>query len=111
MSIRTIIYPVSDLLAAKPVYTAALGTEPAHDSDYYVGYELGDLHVGLAPGGTGPGPTCFVHVADINVALAALVDAGATPAQEVRGVGGGRLTATVTDADGNLLGVLQDPAA
>ncbi|SDY34817.1 hypothetical protein SAMN05661080_03161 [Modestobacter sp. DSM 44400] len=36
-----------------------------------------------------------------------LVAAGATPGQPVRDVGGGKLIATVTDADGDVLGLLQ----
>ena len=34
--------------------------------------------------------------------------AGATVKESVRDVGGGRLVATVTDPDGNVLGLLQD---
>jgi predicted enzyme related to lactoylglutathione lyase len=35
--------------------------------------------------------------------------AGATVKEPARDVGGGRLVATVTDPDGNVLGLLQDP--
>jgi catechol 2,3-dioxygenase-like lactoylglutathione lyase family enzyme len=38
---------VSDLAAAKAVYTALLGAEPAHDAPYYVGYEVAGQHIGL----------------------------------------------------------------
>jgi predicted enzyme related to lactoylglutathione lyase len=37
--------------------------------------------------------------------------AGATVKEPVRDVGRGRLVATVTDPDGNVLGLLQDPAS
>jgi predicted enzyme related to lactoylglutathione lyase len=36
-----------------------------------------------------------------------LVDAGAETQQEVTDVGGGKLVATVKDADGNVIGLLQ----
>ena len=37
-----------------------------------------------------------------------LTAAGATLKEPARGVGGGRLVATVTDPDGNVLGLLED---
>jgi len=39
------------------------------------------------------------------------VEAGAAVLQDVQDVGGGRLIAFVKDTDGNLVGLLQDPAA
>lgn len=38
-----------------------------------------------------------------------LLPGGATVKEPRRDVGGGRLVATVTDPDGNVLGLLQDP--
>lgn len=109
--VKTIIYPVKDLEAAKAVYGALLGVEPYADEPYYVGYKVGGQDVGLDPNGhsqgmTGPLP--YHTVDDIKAAVQALVDAGAQVAQDVRDVGGGRLIATVTDADGNAIGLLQD---
>jgi predicted enzyme related to lactoylglutathione lyase len=75
--IKTVLHPVSDLAAAKAVYTALLGTPPQHDPPYYVGYHE-------------------------------LTAAGATVKEPARVVGGGRLAGTVTDPDGNVLGLLQD---
>ena len=37
--IKTVLHPVSDLAAAKPVYTALLGVPPSADAPYYVGYD------------------------------------------------------------------------
>ena len=34
--IKTVLHPVSDLAAAKAVYTALLGVPPQADGDYYV---------------------------------------------------------------------------
>ena len=36
------------------------------------------------------------------------LDAGATSVQDPREVGGGRVTATLNDPDGNVIGLLQD---
>jgi predicted enzyme related to lactoylglutathione lyase len=110
--IKTVLHPVSDLAAAKPVYTALLGIEPSADADYYVGYDTEGQHIGLVPGGGPQGmtsPVAYWHVPDIEAKLAEVTAAGATVKDPVRNVGGGRLVATVTDPDGNVLGLLQDP--
>jgi predicted enzyme related to lactoylglutathione lyase len=109
--IKTVLHPVSDLAAAKAVYTALLGTPPQHDADYYVGFETEGQHIGLVPGGAAQGmtsPVAYWHVPDIEAKLAEVTAAGATLNEAPRDVGGGRLVATVTDPDGNVLGLLQD---
>jgi predicted enzyme related to lactoylglutathione lyase len=107
--VKTILHPVSDLEKAKPVYTALLGLEPAHDAPYYVGYEAAGQHIGLVPGGGGmSAPVSYWHVPDIEAKLAEITAAGGTVKDAPRDVGGGRLVATFTDPDGNVLGVLQD---
>ncbi|MGO9962799.1 MAG: VOC family protein [Acidimicrobiales bacterium] len=109
--IKTVLHPVSDLEKAKAVYTALLGQPPQHDAPYYVGFDVAGQHIGLLPGG-GPqamtSPVAYWHVADIEAKLAALTAAGATVNEPARDVGNGRLVATVTDPDGNVLGLLQD---
>ena len=108
--IKTVLHPVSDLATAKEVYAALLGVPPQADSPYYVGFEAGGQHIGLVPGG-GSGmtsPVAYWHVPDIEAKLAEVTAAGATVKEPVRDVGGGRLVATVTDPDGNVLGLLQD---
>jgi predicted enzyme related to lactoylglutathione lyase len=109
--IKTVLHPVSDLAKAKPVYTALLGMPPQHDAPYYVGYEAEGQHIGLVPGGSQQGmtsPVAYWHVADIEAKLAEVTAAGATLKEPARDVGGGRLVATFTDPDGNVLGLLQD---
>jgi predicted enzyme related to lactoylglutathione lyase len=109
--IKTILHPVSDLAAAKAVYTALLGVPPQADESYYVGFEAAGQHIGLVPGGGPQGmtsPVAYWHVPDIEAKLAEVTAAGATVKDPARDVGGGRLVATVTDPDGNVLGLLQD---
>ena len=109
--IKTVLHPVSDLEKAKAVYGALLGVSPQVDGPYYVGYEAEGQQIGLVPGG-GPqamaSPVAYWHVADIEAKLAEVTAAGATVKDEVRDVGGGRLVASVTDLDGNVLGLIQD---
>jgi predicted enzyme related to lactoylglutathione lyase len=109
--IKTVLHPVSDLAAAKAVYNALLGMEPQHDADYYVGFEAEGQHIGLVPGGGPQGmtsPVTFWQVSDIEAKLAEVTAAGATVKEPAHDVGGGRLVATFTDPDGNVLGLLQD---
>ena len=110
--IKTVLHPVSDLARAKPVYAALLGIQPQADAPYYVGFDAGGQHIGLVPGGGQegmPSPVAYWQVADIEAKLAEVTAAGATLNEPPRDVGGGRLVATVTDPDGNVLGLLQDP--
>jgi len=109
--IKTVLHPVSDVAAAKDVYTALLGTAPQTDSDYYVGYDVEGQHIGLVPGGGPQGmtsPVAYWHVSDIEAKLAEVTAAGATVKEPAHDVGGGRLVASFTDLDGNVLGLVQD---
>jgi predicted enzyme related to lactoylglutathione lyase len=109
--IKTVLHPVSDLATAKPVYAALIGTAPQTDSPHYVGFDAADQHIGLVPGGGPQGmtsPVAYWHVPDIEAKLAAVTAAGATVKEPARDVGGGRVVATVTDPDGNVLGLIQD---
>jgi predicted enzyme related to lactoylglutathione lyase len=109
--IKTVLHPVSDVDAAKALYTALLGVAPQADSPYYVGFEAEGQHIGLVPGGGLQGmtsPVAYWHVSDIEAKLAEVTAAGATVKDPPRDVGGGRLVASVTDLDGNVLGLIQD---
>jgi predicted enzyme related to lactoylglutathione lyase len=111
VGIKTVLHPVTDLEAAKAVYTALLGVPPQHDAPYYVGFDVEGQHIGLVPGGGAQGmtsPVAFWHVPDIAAKIAEVTAAGATVKEPAHDVGGGRLVATVTDRDGNVLGLLQD---
>jgi predicted enzyme related to lactoylglutathione lyase len=110
---KTILYPVKDIAAAKNLYGPLLG-KPTTDEAYYVGFKVDGQDVGLVPDGHSKGmtgPVGYWHVDDINESLQALLASGAEAQDPVRDVGGGRLVATVKDPDGNVIGLLQDPAA
>src|SRR5690348_16282976 len=109
---QTVIYPVTDLDSAKRVYTALLGSPPAFDTPYYVGWNIGGQDIGLDPNGRKQGMTAPVPywlVDDINQAIEQLVAAGASVQQQPRDVGGGKRIASVKDADGNVTGLMQNP--
>src|SRR5437762_1612385 len=110
--IGVVIYPVSDLAQAKTLYRTLLGIEPDMAEAYYVGFRVGGQEIGLDPHGHRKGmtgPVGYFQVNDIKHSLQSLVDAGAQTQQEVKDVGGGKLIASVKDADGNMIGLLQSP--
>jgi predicted enzyme related to lactoylglutathione lyase len=109
---RTVIYPVKDLAQAKTLYGKLLGVAPYADEAYYVGFRVGDQELGLDPNGHSQGmtgPVGYWYVDDIKERLELLLDAGAEAQQAIRDVGGGKLIATVRDADGNITGLMQSP--
>jgi predicted enzyme related to lactoylglutathione lyase len=109
--VKTVLYPVNDLATAKAVFTALLGFPPQTDGPYYVGFEAEGQQIGLVPGGGPQGmtsPVAFWHVPDIEVKLAEVTAAGAVLKEPAHDVGAGRLVATVTDPNGNVLGLIQD---
>jgi predicted enzyme related to lactoylglutathione lyase len=111
--LKTVIYPVKDLAGAKKVYGTLFGVTPVMDEPYYVQFSFAGQDIGLDPNGHSKGmtgPVGYWHVDDINETLKHLLDAGAETQQPVNDVGGGKLIATVTDPDGNLIGLLQMPA-
>ncbi len=111
-SIKTIIYPVKDLAKARTLYSELLGVEPYMDEAYYVGFNVAGQDVGLDPHGHSQGmtgPVGYWHVDDIKKNLKALLEAGAEAQKEVKDVGGGKLIASVKDADGNVIGLIQAP--
>jgi predicted enzyme related to lactoylglutathione lyase len=110
--LKIVIYPVKNIARAKTLYGKLLGVAPYTDQPYYVGFRLGDQEVGLDPRGHSQGmtgPVGYWQVDDIKATLEALVDAGAEMQQAIRDVGGGRLIASVKDADGNVTAVFQSP--
>ncbi len=110
--IRVVTYPVKDLAQAKTFYSRLLGVEPYMDAAYYVGFRIGDQELGLDPTGHKKGltgPISYWQVNDIKKSLQLLLDSGAQTQQEVQDVGGGKLIASVKDADGNVTGLIQFP--
>jgi predicted enzyme related to lactoylglutathione lyase len=110
VGMKTVMYPVKDIAAARKLYGQLFGVEPYMDEAYYVGFNVDGQDVGLDPNGHRKGmtgPIGYWHVEDIEQGIQTLVDAGAETGESVRDVGGGKLIATVIDPDGNVIGLLQ----
>lgn len=104
-TIRSLVIPVSNLDAAKAVYTALLGA-PHTDQPYYVGYNVDGFEIGLNPGDdTSDGPVAFADVEDLDAARATLLAAGATERSAPREVAPEARVCILADADGNPIGL------
>ena len=110
--IRTFIYSVKDIAQAKILYSKLLGVEPYVDGAYYVGFRVGDQEISLDPNGHKAGmtgPVGYWHVDDVRKSMRQLLDTGPQIRQVVKDVGEGKLIASVSDADGNIVGLIQSP--
>ena len=102
--IKTVLHPVSDLEAAKAVYTALLDA-PHTDEAYYVGYDVDGFEVGLAPDDPAGGPVAYADVEDLDAARASLLAAGATERSAPRRVAPEVRVCVLADTDGNPIGL------
>jgi catechol 2,3-dioxygenase-like lactoylglutathione lyase family enzyme len=103
-TIRSLVIPVSDLDAAKAVYTTLLG-EPHTDQPYYVGYNVDGFEVSLAPGDVAGGPVAFADVEDLDATRSTLLGTGATERDAPRRVAPEARICVLADADGNPIGL------
>ena len=112
--LRSQIYQVSDLDAAKAWYTMLLGKPPYFDEPFYVGFNVSGYELGLQPGDS-PGAdqakeaVTYWGVPDAEAAFAHLVASGAAAYQPVQEVGGGIKLDAVRDPMGSVLGVIENP--
>ena len=106
-TIRSLVIPVSNLDAAKAVYSTLLGS-PHTDQPYYVGYNVDGFEVALAPGApeaSAGGPVAYADVEDLDATRAALLEAGATERDAPRQVAPEARVCVLLDADGNPFGL------
>lgn len=103
-TIRSVVIPVSDLNAAKAVYSALLGS-PHTDESYYVGYNVDGFEVGLNPAGAGGGPVAYADVEDLDATRDSLLAAGATERDAPRQVAPETRICVLADSDGNPIGL------
>jgi predicted enzyme related to lactoylglutathione lyase len=113
LGLRTAIYHVPDLAAAKAWYAAVFGVAPYFDEPFYVGFQMGGFELGLDPDmsgvNVGNNAVAYWGVADIDNAYKRLIDRGGEPREPVRDVGGDIKVATIADPFGNVIGLIQNP--
>lgn len=111
LGLRTVIYPVSNLEAARAWYADVLLQQPYFDQPFYVGFSVGGFELGLIPEGqpSTAGSEAYWGVPDAQAAFKRLLELGATSLAPVTDVGGGIFVAAVRDPFGNRLGIIQNP--
>jgi lactoylglutathione lyase len=114
LGLRTCIYMVPDLAAAKKWYTEAFHTQPYFDEPFYVGFNIGGFELGLLPEekettGEPDNIRTYWGVDDIRQTFDAFLALGATVHEEPHSVGEPLEVATVRDPWGNLIGLIHNP--
>lgn len=114
LGLRTTLYKVGDINAAKKWYAKAFGTTPYFDEPFYVGFNIGGYELGLQPeeNPTTEKPESVVSywgVNDIEKTYRQLIDNGATEHEKPFNVGGELMTAAVKDPWGNIIGIIYNP--
>lgn len=109
--LRTVIYHVTDLAAAKEWYTNATGIKPYYEAETYVGFDINGFELGLDPDAahvpTGNQTVSYWAVDNIDVEVDRLFTLGAKIFQQATDVGGGIIVAIVVDPFGNHIGLIQ----
>ena len=111
LGLRSAIYPVDDLKAAKQWYGRVLDVTPYFDEPFYVGFSVGGFELGLIPDGE-PGTAgvrAYWGVPDADDAFDRLLMLGATSEEPVKDVGAGIKVASVRDPFGNVFSIIENP--
>jgi len=108
LGLRTAIYYTPDIAAGKQWYSKFLGIAPYFDQPFYAGFNVGGFELGLTPDGE-PATGAYWGVADIQAALARLLELGAEPRTDITDVGEGIRIADVLDPWGNVVGIIENP--
>src|SRR5688572_29682122 len=109
--LRTVIYHVDDLAAAKEWYIKATGIQPYFDQPYYVGFDINGCEIGLDPSMENVSPgnhtESYWAVESVKEAKEKFLSLGATLVQDVTNVGGLIHVAIVADPFGNHIGFIE----
>lgn len=112
--LRTAIYRVADIEAAKKWYAKVFDTQPYFDQPFYVGFEIGGFELGLQPEevpGTDKKESVVAYwgVKEIYKEYDRFIESGAMEYEKPNEVGGDIIVATVKDPWGNIIGLIYNP--
>ena len=114
LGLRTVVYMVDDLPAAKEWYIKAFNATPYYDTPYYVGFNIGGFELGLHPkeknDETDNGTVLsYWGVEDIQKTYQEFLDLGAEKHESPNNVGGDIMVASVYDPWKNIIGLIYNP--
>jgi predicted enzyme related to lactoylglutathione lyase len=109
--LRTVIYKVNDLDAAKEWYLKATGVHPYFDQPFYAGFDINGCELGLDPDMSnttaGNQSVAYWSVDMLDDAIQKLSEQGATVVQPKTNVGGEIQVAVIKDPFGNHIGLIE----
>ncbi|HMK06565.1 MAG TPA: VOC family protein [Flavobacterium sp.] len=114
LGLRTVIYKVNDITAAKTFYISLFETEPYFDEPFYVGFNIAGYELGLHPGDENPqdkieSALTYWGVNDVEAEYKRMLGLGAKPHEQPTNVGGEIIVASVKDPWGNIIGLIYNP--
>lgn len=114
LGLRTTIYKVKDLNAAKKWYAEAFDKKPYFDEPFYVGFTIGGYELGLLPDESSEieksdNVLSYWGVEDIHKQYKRLLDLGASEHEKPTNVGGEIMVATVKCPWNNSIGIIYNP--
>lgn len=114
LGLRTTIYRVGNIDAAKKWYVQAFQVDPYFDEPYYVSFEIGGYELGLQPEviptkNKMEGVVAYWGVNELEDEFDRFLTLGATVHEKPKDVGGGVRVATVIDPWGNPIGLIYNP--
>lgn len=112
--IKSVIYGVTEIEAAKKWYSAVLQKEPYFDEESYVGFDVGGCELGLyakvkSIKKESDGVVAYWGVMDIEAECKRLLQLKAVVFEAITDVGGGIKMASFVDPFGNVFGVIYHP--
>jgi len=110
LGLRTVIYPVVDLVAATVWWTELLGSRPYFQQPFYVGFSVAGYELGLLPDANpADGALTYWGVESVPDAMAAAIALGAVEHTAAVEVGDSIVTGTVLTTAGSIVGFIYNP--
>ena len=114
LGLRTTIYKVSDINAAKDWYARVFEKQPYFDEPFYVGFEISGYELGLQREETPvtdkkESVLTYWGVNDVQKEYDRFIASGASEHEKPTEVGGGIIVASVKDLWGNIIGLIYNP--
>ena len=114
LGLRTAIYRVTDMIAAKNWYAKVFETQPYFDQPFYVGFDIAGFELGLQPedefvADKKESVVAYWGVNDIESECRKFIEAGATEHEKPTEVGEGIIVASIKDLWGNIIGLIYNP--
>lgn len=114
LGLRTAIYRVSDINAAKEWYARVFEKQPYFDQPFYVGFEIGGFELGLQPEDNPvtdkkESVAAYWGVNDVQKEYDRFIASGAIEHEKPTEVGGDIIVASVKDPWENIIGLIYNP--